>query len=119
MNIYALKGPSSADYDSQDELQQVQHFLADSIKSGLSRFGWGYDDGVDLTLLKDKPWQEMTRKEERDCWAKANFLLGVEKNDWVVHINLPCWGSCIAGQVTDTYSFEQAGNQFGDYRHLL
>ena len=58
-------------------------------------------------------------KEEQNCWAKASFLLNVQKGDWVVHINLPYWGACLAGEVTDTYSFEQGGNDFEDYRHLL
>lgn len=117
MTIYALKGPSSADYD-QDELQEIQKFLSYSIKNGVSRFGWSYIDAADLTKLQDKHWQEMT-DDEKNCWAKANFLLGVEKGDWVVHINLPHWGACLAGQVSDTYTFEKDGNDFGDYRHLL
>jgi hypothetical protein len=118
MNIYALKGPSSDDYDTEAELQEVQRFLADSIKSGVSRFGWSYVDTADLRKLQDKGWQEMG-KEEQNCWAKAAFLLDVEKGDWVVHINLPCWGECLAGKVTETYSFEENGNDFDDYRHLL
>jgi len=117
MTIYALKGPSSQDYD-QDELQETQKFLSDSIKNGVSRFGWSYIDTADLTKLQNKPWQEMNESEQ-NCWAKANFLLGVEKGDWVVHINLPYWGACLAGQVSETYSFEHNGNDFEDYRHLL
>jgi bifunctional DNA-binding transcriptional regulator/antitoxin component of YhaV-PrlF toxin-antitoxin module len=118
MTIYALKGPSLADYKDQDELQKIQQFLSDSIKNGVSRFGWSYINTADLTKLKDKRWQEMS-KEEQDCWAKANFLLGIKEGDWVVHINLPYWGYCLAGKVIETYSFEHNGNDFGDYRHLL
>ena len=118
MKIYALRGPSSGDYSSQIELEEVQHFLTDSIKNGVSRFGWSYVDTADLRRLGDKPWKEMDEREQ-NCWAKANFLLGIEKGDWVVHINLPCWGACLAGQVSETYSFEQNGNAFEDYRHLL
>jgi len=118
MTIYALKGPSLADYKDQDELQKIQQFLSDSIKNGVSRFGWSYINTADLTKLKYKRWQEMS-KEEQDCWAKANFLLGIKEGDWVVHINLPYWGYCLAGKVIETYSFEHNGNDFGDYRHLL
>ena len=117
MKIYALKGPSLADY-KQDELEKVQQFLSESIKNGVSRFGWSCTDDADLTKLKDKQWDKMNDKE-KDCWAKANFLLRVEEDDWVVHINLPKWGSCLAGQVIEKYSFEHNGNEFGDYRHLL
>lgn len=117
MTIFALKGPSSEDY-TQEELQEAQKFLTDSIKNGTSRFGWSYIDTADLTKLQNKPWQEMT-EHEQNCWSKANFLLRVEIGDWIVHINLPYWGACIAGQVSEKYSFEQAGNDFEDYRHLL
>lgn len=117
MKIYALKGPSSEDFN-QDELQKIQQFLTDSIKNGVSRFGWSYIGTADLTKLQNKSYQEMD-EHERECWAKAHFLLGVEKGDWVVHINLPYWGACLAGQVIETYSFEQDGNDFDDYRHLL
>jgi hypothetical protein len=36
MNIYALKGPSFADYEDEGELEEVQSFLADSIRAGAS-----------------------------------------------------------------------------------
>jgi len=117
MTIYALKGPSLEDYD-HNKLKEIQHFLSESIKNGISRFGWSYIETADLTKLKDKPWQEMTDKEI-NCWSQANFLLGIEKGDWVVHINIPYWGACLSGQVIVTYSFEEKGNDFGDYRHLL
>ncbi len=117
MKIYALKGPSSEDY-GQDKLKEIQQFLSDSIKNGVSRFGWSYIDTADLTTLQTKQWQEMDEKE-KNCWAKAHFLLEVQKGDWIVHINLPYWGACLAGQVIETYSFEQNGNDLGDYRHLL
>ncbi len=116
MTIWALKGPSSEDY-SIKELQEAQQFLTDSFKNGTSRFGWSYIDGANLNNLQSKQWQEMT-DDERNCWSKANFLLEIEKDDWVVHINLPYWGACLAGQVTETYAFEEE-NDFGDYRHTL
>ena len=117
MTIWALKGPSPNDYD-QEEYTEVLKFLSSSIRKGVSRFGWGYIDTADLTKLQDKTWQEMNYKEQ-NCWSKANFLLEVEKGDWVVHINLPYWGACFAGQVIEEYSFEQTDNEVSDYRHTL
>ena len=117
MKIYALKGPSTSDYDPE-ELQITQNFLTESIGNGISRFGWGYIDSVNLNELQNKPWNEMT-KEEQNCWAKSSFLLGIEKDDWVVYINLPSWGACIAGKVSKPYHFEKGGNNLSDYRHLL
>ena len=118
MTIWALKGPSSDDYD-QEEYSKVLKYLSDSIRKGTSRFGWGYVDTADLKKLQDKPWQEMT-SEEQNCWSKANFLLEVKKGDWVVHINLPYWGACFAGQVIGEYSFARLDEDgVGDYGHTL
>jgi hypothetical protein len=117
MKIYALKGPSFSDY-SPEELKSTQKFLTDSIWSGTSRFGWGFLDTADLKKLQNKQRNEMSDKEQ-ECWSKANFLLGVQKGDWVVHINLPYWGACIAAQVMEPYTFEEQGNDFDDYRHTL
>jgi predicted Mrr-cat superfamily restriction endonuclease len=118
MTIWALKGPSSGDYDEEEEYAKVLEFLSNSIRNGTSRFGWGFVDTADLTKLRDKPWQEMTEKEQV-CWSQANFLLEVKKGDWVIHINLPYWGACFAGQIIEEYSFEQKDNEFGDYRHTF
>lgn len=117
MTIYALKGPTSEDW-TQEETKEIHKFLENSINNGISRFGWSYCDEADLTKLKNKPWHEMT-DVEKDCWSQGNFLLGVEKGDWVVHINLPYWGACMAGQVIEPYSFEEDDNDFEDFRHLL
>jgi hypothetical protein len=53
MTIFALKGPSSEDYNNQ-ELEEARQFLTDSIKNGASRFGWSYIDTADLEQLKNK-----------------------------------------------------------------
>lgn len=117
MTIWALKGPSSTDYD-QEDLQKTPLFLTNSIYGGTSRFGWSSTDTADLTKLQNLQWQEMTN-QQKGHWADANFLLEIEKGDWVVHINLPYWGACIAGQVIEPYSFEQSNNDLLDYRHLI
>jgi hypothetical protein len=117
MDIYALKGPSLDDYDPQT-LKSIQQFLTSSLKIGVSRFGWSYIDTADLRTLRNKPWQEMS-EDEQNCWAKAHFLLGVKKGDWVVHINVPSWGACLAAQVSDPYSFAETGHDCGDFRHVV
>lgn len=119
MTIWALKGPSSGDYDDEPgKYSKVLEFLSNSIRKGTSRFGWGYVDTADLTKLQDKPWQAMT-KDEQNCWSKANFLLEVKKGDWVIHINLPYWGACFAGKVIEGYSFDLNDNEDEDYGHTL
>jgi hypothetical protein len=117
MTIWALKGPSSGDYEEQ-EYNDVLEFLSNSIKQGISRFGWSYIDTADLKQLQNKSWHEMTEGEQ-ECWSKANFLLEVERGDWVIHINVPYWGACFAGQVIEDYSFGEVNNSIEDFRHIL
>jgi hypothetical protein len=117
MTIYALKSPSLKDY-KQEILEKIQDFLVDSIKNGVSRFGWSYISTADLTKLQDKSHQKMNT-DEKKCWIKSKFLLKIKKGDWVVHVNLPRWGACLAGEVSEPYSFDQNDNNFTDYCHLL
>jgi len=117
MSIWAFKAPSQEDYD-HDEYQDVAKFLTSSIKNGVSRFGWGYVDEADLNILEPKLYVDMT-DNEKQCWAKANFLLDIAIGDWIVHINLPYWGACLAGQVIETYKFEQEDNAVSDFRHMM
>lgn len=117
MAIWAFKAPPNTDYD-QEEYQQVISFLANSFKTGTARFGWGYTDKADLHKIEPKFFSEMD-DDEKKCWAKANFLLDIQPGDWIVQINLPYWGACLAGQVTEPYRFEQDDNEVSDYRHML
>jgi restriction endonuclease Mrr len=47
------------------------------------------------------------------------FLLEVKPGDWVVHINTPRWGRCIAAQVTSSYQFDDGieCSDRNDFRH--
>jgi hypothetical protein len=67
-----------------------------SIKSGKSRFGWSQKDEHNLKL-----------KDNWTNWhSKQLFLLEVRPGDWIVHINTPQWGKCIAVQVLSEYEFD-------------
>jgi hypothetical protein len=117
MAIWAFKGPATSDYNA-DEYKQVTEFLTDSIRKGISRFGWSSSEKADLRRLDDKSIEEMD-EEEIESWNKANFLLDIQAGDWIVHINLPYWGACISGKVVEPYSFEKVNNLISDYRHVL
>lgn len=117
MNIWAIKGPPQSDYDTV-EYSEVIDFLSSSIRNGISRCGWGNIETADLRVLNGKSWDEMT-KDEMLCWNKANFLLGIRKGDWIIHINVPHWGACLTGQVVEEYYFEYPNNKLSDYRHIL
>lgn len=60
------------------------------IKKGKSRFGM---------------WDQ--KESLRDAYYGANaFLLRIQKDDWVVHVNSPEYGRCVAVQVTGEYQFD-------------
>ena len=117
MNIWAFQGPTTADYDPQ-EYNEVSSFLTNSFRNGIARFGWSYGDNLDLHRLKSIPIAERDG-DERKCWEKAGFLLDILPGDWIVQINQPYWGACLAGIVASPYSFEQEDNEVGDFRHML
>ena len=46
-------------------------------------------------------------------------MLDIQKDDWIVHINVPEWGKCTTAKVISGYSFEKEGNEVGDFRHMI
>lgn len=79
-----------------------------SIKNGISRFGWSQEDNHNL---KGDVWSN---------WhSRQLFLLEIKIGDWIVHINTPSYGKCIAAEVISEYNFDD-GLQFNgwvDFRH--
>ncbi|SFH38895.1 restriction endonuclease [Pontibacter chinhatensis] len=62
----------------------------DEIKNGKSRFGM-WDQEASL----------------RDRWYGKNaFLLRIKKGDWIVHVNMPQYGKCVAVQAIGEYDFD-------------
>lgn len=76
---------------------------------GESRFGWSYKEEHNL-LLKNN-WT--------DEHSKQLFLLQIKPNDWIVHINTPYYGKCIAEKVISSYQFDEGIEvKWGrDFRH--
>lgn len=62
-----------------------------AIKEGKSRFGmWHQQD----SLLKQH-------------YGKNSFLLRIRKGDWIVHVNSPTNGMCVAVQTTGEYQYDE------------
>jgi len=102
MTVWAFNKADDAD---------ARELLCLSLKSGKSRFGWSQRDEHNLRL-KDN-WT--------DWHSKQLFLLQIKPGDWIVHINTPRWGRCIAAKVTSEYDFDE-GLQCSwgpDFRHYL
>lgn len=92
MNIYTLKVSS-----------EIKEKIYKSLKSdGIARYGWLYIDTGNLLSLKKK-WNELST-DEKNCW-KANFLLGIQPEDYVVYINGLSYGKCTATKVIAPYEW--------------
>lgn len=76
-----------AKIDDDDARQQVY----EAIKNGKSRFGmWD---------------QEVSLREEYH--GRNGFLLRIEPGDWIVHVNSPHYGQCVAVQAIGEYGFDE------------
>lgn len=106
MNIWAFQAPKG--------FPVAHKYVVDSLDKGESRFGWGW---ADLRGLEAKTWKEMTGPEG-DCWHHSRFLLGIKSEDWIVHVNIPSGGWCIAAQVSGEYRFD-LNPQIGDFGHCF
>lgn len=97
---------------------KAKEFVYESLKNGISRFGWSWFDTANLRTLTDKSFERMS-PDEQNVFKKASFLLGIRTGDWVVHINVPNWGTCTAAKVSEEYHFDDKVNSISDFRHCL
>jgi len=104
MSIYALKV-------SDEMTEKVYESLNND---GLARYGWSYVDTADLLSLKVRKWNDLT-SDEKKCW-KANFLLEIQPEDYVVYINVPSYGKCTLAKVMGTYEWRKIS---GDFNHCI
>lgn len=97
MNVWAF-----AKIDDDD----ARKLVYESIKDGKSRFGWSGEPDSDLR----KKWD-----------SKQAFLLSIRKGDWIVHVNMPQWGKCVAVRVTGEYGHDEGLQcEWGtDFRHYI
>lgn len=83
---------------------EARNLVYQEINKGKSRFGmWEQEDS-----LKRK-------------WNGQNaFLLRIKKDDWIVHVNMPEYGQCVAAKVIGEYEFDEGlkckwGRDFNNY----
>ncbi len=70
---------------------KARKLVYDEIKKGKSRFGM---------------W--IQTKSLREKWYGQNaFLLKIKKDDWIVHVNMPEYGKCVAAKVIEEYGFDE------------
>lgn len=98
--VYALRV-------SDDRAEQI---LLD-LQRGEGRFGWSYVKTADLRKLKKRVARgDGLSDQEKDCaqW----FLLGLEKDDFVVYINVPAHGMCTVARVAGPYLWRWEDRDF-------
>ena len=71
--------------------KDARHEIYKEIQNGISRFG---------------TWDQ--EKSLRESWyGKHSMLLKIKPYDWIVHINLPEYGKCVAVKVISEYDYDQ------------
>jgi hypothetical protein len=91
---------------SDEEISSIY----ESVKSGISRFGWSILDRHNLLLPERSEW-----------YSQQAFLLSIQPGDWIVHISTPTYGKCIAAKVVEGYFFDDGivCEDRCDYRHAF
>ena len=98
MTIWAFNSPNERQFNSPEGYATTLTQLAESIYAGRSRFGWSTENCNNLTVPSNR---ELTQNSQQ------LFLLKVDVGDWIVHVNLPIWGKCIAAEVLERYDFDE------------
>ena len=89
------------------------------IEFGYNRFGWSYTHDCNLNELKDGDFKNFN-SDQKEIWKKTSFLLNIKPGDWIVNVNVPAYGKCIASEVEESYSFKmEHGNQLKDFFHAI
>ena len=98
MKIWTFNSPNKSQFSSQKDYEDTLNQLTKSIRAGKSRFGWSTED---KNNLNDPIYRNLAEN------SRQARLLEIEVDDWIVHINLPKWGNCIAVDVTECYDFDE------------
>ena len=104
MAIYAIKGS-----DNPADVELVHR----SLLEGEGRFGWSYVESADINRLRARiaaNGVESLSDEERKCYHE--FLLRIQKDDYVVYVNVPNWGECTLARVTGPYTWRWETDDF-------
>jgi hypothetical protein len=72
------------------EDDDARKLLYEEIKQGRSRFGM---------------WNQIKSLKE-EYFGRNRLLLEIHKGDWIVHINMPEYGKCVAVQAAGEYQFD-------------
>ncbi len=99
-------------FKSPVESEDSQYIEKSVREDGRSRFGWSNKDHHNLTRYVNKD-----RADNENLGVTA-FLLKIKKGDWIVHINCPSHGKCLAVKVLSGYKWDDKST-YGDFRHYF
>lgn len=95
MSIFALKV-------SEDMRESIFKSLKEE---SIPRFTWSYAEEGNLLNIKEKllnnGWNSLN-ETQKECW-KANFMLNIMPEDYIVYINVPTYGKCTVAKVIKSY----------------
>lgn len=74
--------------------QEARLKVYEEIKNGKSRFGM---------------WDQSNSLRETR-FGKNSFLLRIKEGDWIVHVNMPQYGKCVAVKSIGEYGFDEGVN---------
>ena len=117
--IYAIKAVQPWEAKKEDLLA-----LYSELKEGRARFGWSYNDRLDLRDIKKKletqGW-DVLDEDEQNAWTHAWFLLEeVKEGDYFIYINMPEYGKCTIVKIIGEYEFTDIWfKDWKDFRHML
>ena len=113
--IYALRGPSFR--EDPEGYRNWTSLISTSLQEGVGRFGWSYVETADLRQLErritERGWDDLN-DDEQCCYQE--FLLHLERDDYVIYINLPEPGKCTLARVSGPYFWEWDG-EGSDFNH--
>ncbi len=72
------------------EDDDARKLVYEEIKKGRSRFGM---------------WDQ-TKSLKEEYFGRNRLLLEIRTDDWIVHVNMPAYGKCVAVQVAGEYQFD-------------
>jgi hypothetical protein len=118
MNCYVVRTDS---YEaSPDEWANVKQKIFEQLKSGSSRFGWSYDDNLNLERIieseKSGAWESLSAAQ-KDAWYGHGFVDRASIGDLLFYPNIPKYGEFCIAEISDRYEFLDAQKGIdGDFR---
>lgn len=99
---------------------QAQSYFRLELEQGRLRQGWGYEEKLDLRIIKAKIDQSTELDEkEQETWSHCQSMLGYIKPDHLVVVkNVPSSDRFTIVKVTGGYDY-QIDDKLGDYGHIL